>query len=264
MLSIAVHFDDLCRQHNLSYVICGGSLLGAVRHEGFIPWDDDFDVLMPRRDFNKFISIWEDSETLSTIKVGDDGYYKVGTPLKVFNKFTRVSEINELENGMPEFNEYGIFLDVFPADFYPDTIFWKIINRYFGKLIVTKEMSRFPMRKKSLIQRFIYKSTFLLPKSLIYKLKEKLILSLCNNDFEPSELKVGYGLETPFNNLWLNIDCVFPAQKKFKINGNFFYGPNKPNEYLEARYGDFTVLPPINMRYQHIVDVKYVGKKNEE
>ena len=58
MLDIAVYFDEFCREHDLQYVICGGSLLGAVRHKNFIPWDDDFDVAMPRDDFNKWLQIW--------------------------------------------------------------------------------------------------------------------------------------------------------------------------------------------------------------
>ncbi len=54
-LNILVDFDKLCKENNLYYTLCGGTLLGAIRHKGFIPWDDDIDVLMPRPDYDRLL-----------------------------------------------------------------------------------------------------------------------------------------------------------------------------------------------------------------
>ena len=58
-LNILLHFDSFCKEHNLRYYLSGGTLLGAVRHKGFIPWDDDIDVCMPRPDYEKMINIYQ-------------------------------------------------------------------------------------------------------------------------------------------------------------------------------------------------------------
>ena len=57
LLKLFREVDEICREHNLRYVLAGGSLIGALRHEGFVPWDDDVDLYMPRSDWEKFIEI---------------------------------------------------------------------------------------------------------------------------------------------------------------------------------------------------------------
>ena len=66
-LEILDEIDSFCKKHNIEYFLCGGSLLGAVRHKGFIPWDDDLDIGMFREDYDKFISEYS--------KVKDSKYY---------------------------------------------------------------------------------------------------------------------------------------------------------------------------------------------
>ena len=56
-LQLLLKFDELCKKHDLQYSLCGGTLLGAIRHKGFIPWDDDIDVMMPRDDFEKLLKL---------------------------------------------------------------------------------------------------------------------------------------------------------------------------------------------------------------
>ena len=106
-------FDRVCRKNNLTYFLFGGSLLGAVRHGGFIPWDDDIDVVMPREDLNKLEKI--------SHKVFDNKYFfqssetEKGYPLMVA-KLRKNGTIFE-ELAMTETQSHkGIFIDVFPLD----------------------------------------------------------------------------------------------------------------------------------------------------
>ncbi|MDU0114549.1 LicD family protein [Psychrosphaera aquimarina] len=261
MLKIAIKFDEFCEINQLDYSISGGSLIGAVRHQGFIPWDDDFDVVMPRRDFDKFVQLWPSSEFYQLITTKDDSYYKVGTPAKLYDPTTRVAEINEKENGMPEYNPYGLFLDIFPMDIYPKSRLGKLANRYWGYVVLTKALSQFSMRNRSLGQRLIFRMVGLIPKILVNKINNKLVNWL--KQFESKtgdDFFVGYGVETPFHNLIIRPEQMWPAKKDFDIHGHTFKGPNDHIAYLTCRFGDFMKLPPENARFQHIINVKKVNK----
>lgn len=258
MLNLAVLFDDFCKVNDLDYAMCGGTLIGAVRHSGFIPWDDDFDVIMPRHDFNKFLKLWEDTEGVALITTKDKGYHKVGTPAKLYFTDTRVAEINEFENGMPEFNPYGIFIDIFPVDKYPDSKLSMLINKYWGRLLLLKGMSFFHMAKKKKDKSFrlaVFLVKFL-PSKLLSMI-DKVVASYIEKS-ETKTCKVGYGRETPFNNLWLDYSDVWPAKRDLSFEGHMFKSPRDSDKYLKSRFGDYMVLPPVDSRYKHVVKVAEV------
>ena len=58
-LESLVYFDEFCKKHELTYFLLGGCVIGAIRHNGFIPWDDDIDVMMPRRDYERMLKLWK-------------------------------------------------------------------------------------------------------------------------------------------------------------------------------------------------------------
>lgn len=111
-------FDQVCKRNNLKYSLFAGSLLGAVRHNGFIPWDDDIDVAMLREDYNKLLllpsSEFEAPFFLQTPET-DPGYHKAFTKL-------RNSNTTEIPYKDAIFNcNHGIFIDIFPLDVVPDS-----------------------------------------------------------------------------------------------------------------------------------------------
>ena len=114
-LSILKEFDRICKQHNLRYFLSEGALLGAVRHHGFIPWDDDLDVAMPREDYNKFLSVWNESKQNDDIALFNERvfsqYYLTFTKL-IFMKPTGF--YNDRDNFPEEYR--GPYIDIFPLD----------------------------------------------------------------------------------------------------------------------------------------------------
>lgn len=116
MLSL---IDDICNKYNMQYFALGGTLLGAVRHKGYIPWDDDIDILMPRNDYEKLIEL-SDKEIVTP--------YFLSSPLteKMFWR-KHLQLRNSLTTGVIDFdrklnNNKGIFIDIFPLDLVPDSI----------------------------------------------------------------------------------------------------------------------------------------------
>ena len=111
ILSIMDEIDKICREQGLQYYLIGGTLLGAVRHKGFIPWDDDLDIAMPREDYEKFIKIsplvLPEHLCLGTARYGKS-YHRLFS--KVYNTRTLFVEGKTTTN-------MGIFVDIFPLDF---------------------------------------------------------------------------------------------------------------------------------------------------
>lgn len=112
-LEILKVIDDICRKYNISYSLYAGTLLGAVRHQGFIPWDDDLDICMSRADYNRFYEAWD--------KERPAGYLlqnKENSP-DFTCSFTKIRKENTTFQATFEANfqyHMGIFVDVFPID----------------------------------------------------------------------------------------------------------------------------------------------------
>jgi lipopolysaccharide cholinephosphotransferase len=116
VLDLMVEFDKVCKKHNIRYYLDGGSLLGAVRHGGFIPWDDDIDLAMPREDYERFIQLGKEFEEpyfLQTPFSDPESFYSFA---KVRNSNTTALNIFKYQ----KFN-HGIWISIFPLDVFPLT-----------------------------------------------------------------------------------------------------------------------------------------------
>lgn len=112
-LEVLIEFDKICRRHNLKYTLAGGTLLGAVRHDGFIPWDDDVDVTMLRKDYEKFTQVYyqELNDRLFFQSKDTDPQYQYP-----FSK-VRIKDTIFKETFLAKYNiNHGVYIDVFPID----------------------------------------------------------------------------------------------------------------------------------------------------
>ncbi len=116
-LEILKVIDRICRENGISYSLYAGTLLGAVRHQGFIPWDDDLDICMSRANYNRFLEIWE--------QVKPEGYLlqnKENSPdfSQSFSKIRKLHTTYQMQVDLGKSYYQGVFVDIFPIDRFPE------------------------------------------------------------------------------------------------------------------------------------------------
>ena len=111
LLEILKHLDKFCRENNLNYALAGGSMLGAVRHKGFIPWDDDADVIMPRPDYERLLTIYRNDGRYKLLsRNANEGHRFVNCYSKLEDSYTECTDHGHVGK------HFGLNVDIFPLD----------------------------------------------------------------------------------------------------------------------------------------------------
>lgn len=242
MLRMLCIVDDICKRHNLKYWLCSGTLLGAVRHKGFIPWDDDLDICMLREDYESFLTIAQEefpADMLIQTRELDKLYDYLPLPCKVRDKNSLI--ISEgLEN--KRYN-MGLFIDIFPADRYhlDKKLFSKEKRKKEYFFILAKGIDQELSRNKSFTRKLISYS------SPIFKLLAKKYLREIKKDININKglgtnCYIGHGLDTPWRR-YFDYSEIFPLQQA-TFEGYSFFVPNNTHSYLCELYGETYMTPP--------------------
>lgn len=250
-LEILKKTADFCENNNLNYFLCGGTLLGAVRHQGYIPWDDDIDLMMPRPDYERLKKIFSiNGFSLIDYNTKDQNYnlpfvkiQKEGTVLK-----------EQAATGV----EMGIYIDIFPIDGFPDDkrklekhlkILNKLINRIIYKNLNYSKQSH-PVWWKSLISKISYffkrLSTNFYSNRKISKRINKIASKFSFEKEDRSGIAVwGYGIKE------VCPTAVFKEATEVIFEDRKYKSPKDFKTYLTCIYGDYLKLPPENERVSH-------------
>lgn len=257
------YVDKICKENGINYWLDGGTLLGAVRHKGFIPWDDDLDIAMLRKDYKKFLNIAQKElpKDIFLQNTETEKYYT--RPFTRLRDKYSTYELEEWESTNNRIHS-GIFIDIFPFDYLPKKNFFKKIQLYLYFLLRILKLEANPdkLKMKSIKNRK-YKVAIIklivvigkfVPKALYIKLYE------CINSFfykiSPSN-EIGDGLVNPtyyFKSI-RNINKIFPL-KKLRFEDYEFQVPNDTDFYLKGLYGDYMELPSIEDRKNHAKNIK--------
>jgi len=236
MLEMLIEFDALCTQHNLRYWLDAGTLLGAVRHGGFIPWDDDIDISMPIEDYQKFMEIAPSALPKSIFfqtKASDPAF-----PFDYIKLRSQKAKIIEFhEKGKKVAYHQGVFVDIFPMLTLPNTEFYQ--HFYEGMFELIRSVSPVSLHTPEGKDHPEIRAN--LQKSL-HKLHQ---------GWEKPNTKVIYGGEMPDVAAWFDIDKIFPL-KKMSFEGHEFSVPHDSDHYLSNLYTfDYRQLPPEDQRTTH-------------
>lgn len=240
-LDILIDVASFCEQNNIKYYLACGTLLGAIRHQGFIPWDDDVDIMMPRPDYNKFLSEYI-SDRYVLLSPSEGRYYYA----KVYDNKTI-----KYERGYDykKYKPIGVDIDIFPLDGIVNDE--EVVNKLHKRskfLELLLRLSNQPIfyRKNPLkaINRII-------PRIIGSKNLVKMIENNAQTyNYDDSEYVVRMR-NTPngFTGA-LKKDVYDPAIKK-SFEGHEFYVPNNYDAWLRRFFGDYMSLPPEEKRKSH-------------
>ncbi len=239
MLKIAVEVNRVCKEQGLKCSLYGGSIIGAIRHKGFIPWDHDIDMAMPRKDYDQFVQYCLDhnNDIIFFSNYKSEPMYPNNWG-KVRLKGTRFVE-KELAT-LP-INQ-GVFIDLHPIDnIIPCLLPLQVRLALFWSCVGKKKSDIYNGSKA---KGYMYGVFSLLPYSIINKLRH-LSMTL----FKHCNTKYVYKVAHPNNGIYPILRCTFEDLIECEFEGKTFNIPRNFDEFLKKRYGDYMQIPPESEEY---------------
>lgn len=238
ILEIMVYFDKICRENNLKYFLYGGTLLGAVRHNGFIPWDDDADVMMPLEDYKKLLKVMEN----------DSSQYQLFAPFKqkdYFFPFYKIvnTKTTIVDDSAHKIENYGVYLDIFPFSSVPNDE--KKRKKFLKKLKTLQHLHQIKFvqtknKLKQLAKNFV--GGLYTTKSLLKKFDK--YMNMCDAQ---SSL---FGGDMVWGEKTFEKSC-FDELILHEFEGKQFFIPKEYDKMLTALYGDYMTIPKEEDRKNH-------------
>lgn len=262
ILSIYKDVAALCDKYGLVYMMSGGTCLGAIRHQGFIPWDDDLDIMLPRKDYDALINLLEKGElgekydfTYPNSKADANIIF-----LKIFRKHTKDVELFNINTPFPK----GIYIDVFALDAVPKCKWMQKVKGFVANAIqylaIARLYKQYPSRQ---LKEYMY-----MDKELKMRYKLKMILGtlvsfashakwiywfdkFVASDRDDRQWGIPTGRKYYDGEIFDK--SVFVPVKKAMFEGLEVNVPNDTHAYLTNLYNNYMQLPPEDKRERHFV-----------
>lgn len=253
MLNILIRFSEYCDKHNLEYFIDAGTLIGAVRHKGYIPWDDDIDVNMPRKDYDRFCELTRKNNGFLS------EHLYVEYPEHTIFPFLKIADDRTILVEYPDRNpmEVGVYIDVFPKDgikdngwkskFVCDTSYRLNLFRWFNVFSIYAWKNDTNVLKKTIsgVGRILIRFP-----NMPLKLQQTWIRVYINRNPIEKCRYVTTLVNGEFNKIAPK-EC-FENYVFLEFEGHKFKAPVGYDKYLRCLYrGDYMVLPPEEKRIHH-------------
>jgi lipopolysaccharide cholinephosphotransferase len=249
-LEMLQEIDRICSLLGIKYFLYYGTLLGAVRHKGFIPWDDDADIIMLRKDYDVFLK--ESDHFINSEKFYLDDCQKSSTCFLPFSKM-RYKGTLLVEPSTKKNQHNEIWVDIFPFDNLPESL--KERKKYSKNLQKYIKILNYRLASSDTSIKTFFKKTagYLMSFKSTHRIKENFDCKMRMYDDLPSKFvgNAGYA-EHAFSK------ALFSDPQKYIFEGIPLLGPINPSEILSILYGDYNSFPPENERYigHNIIEVK--------
>lgn len=263
-LDILEKFISVCDKYSLEWIVIGGTALGAMRHNGFIPWDDDIDVAMPRKDYNYFLK--------KAHRDLPNGYFFQNyiTEKNYNGYFSKIRKEGTafVEKGALKLDiHHGIFIDIFPMDNLPDIPseykrfhrkLYVLFQIYLAKSNVGVASNQKHKFLGTLVRNIIRIISIPISKNTAFNNLDKQFQSYGNSETE----RLGFAY---FSGMTLYKKELYPI-KQIKFEKIYVNIPNDADSYLKRDYGNYMEIPPKEKRISHYpvilkFDSEYHGVK---
>lgn len=248
-LEVMDYFHNWCEQHDISYFITAGTLIGALRHKGFIPWDDDIDVVMLRTDYDRLMHIFPKSETcpyqLHSIETDPSCIYTYAKLCDTRTVFIDGDEHNNVR--------IGVNIDIFPlenaTDCFDDAVKLKESIKLYDSILTIKQMGRKDRGFwKNTAVALLKSISCLIPFNwLIHKVIEKATIYRTNvqSKYVVNAVIYAKGEKEILEREWFNSTIYL------EFEGRLYRAPVGADQYLKRLFGDYMELPPEEKRVSH-------------
>lgn len=251
ILSIAKDIDKFCRENNIEYYLLGGSCIGAIRHKGFIPWDDDLDIIMTSENYNRFLELAKKNLNPDKyiIQKGVEDW-----PLDFSKVRLKGTVLHEKEDGYSKESMRGIYVDIFRMDNISNNNFIAGLHYILYKYYLCYQLSQRTYNSASIKKKIMMTLSYPLRLPVLRNILKESLRKLSPNESERLAFLCG---RTRYKTA-VTDRSIYGKPRYVSFEDTSLPVPEHYDEYLTQMFGDYMKLPPEDQRKGlHLISVDF-------